>query len=311
MIPESIQATSKNVAARASWWSHIWKHKTEYLLISPFFIIFGIFHGYPLLWSLWLSFHRWQGVGEARWFGFGNYERLLTNPRTWQALGNTCIFLLVLLPLIVALALVLATMLDSPMIKGRQLFRVMFFMPFITSIVIVAIIFQLLLNDNIGWINGILSALHLPRVPWLSETWPARLAIMAMVLWGVTGYNVLIMLGGLQSIPEVLYDAASIDGASTLQKFFNITIPLMQGVTLFVTMTSTIALLNLFTQPWLLFPSIQGRGPDGSTDTLNTIQYATAFTSSRFGEAAAMGFIIAIIVFAVALIQLRLGRARD
>lgn len=289
----------------------IWKHRTEYLLISPFFIIFGIFHGYPLLWSLWLSFHRWQGIGKARWFGLGNYERLLNNPRTWQALGNTCIFLVVLLPLIVGLSLILATMLNSPQIKGRNLFRVLFFMPFITSIVIVAIIFQLLLNDNIGWVNGMLSAVHLPRVPWLTEAWPARLAIIGMVLWSATGYNVLIMLGGLQSIPEALYDAASIDGASTLQKFFRVTVPLMRGVTLFVTITSTIGLLNLFTQPWLLFPSIQGRGPDGSTNTLNTIQYATAFNSSRFGEAAAMGFIIAIIVFIAAMIQLRLGRSQE
>ena len=184
-------------------------------------------------------------------------------------------------------------------------------MPYITSIVIVTIIFQLLLNDNVGWVNGILETIGLPRVPWLSEPWPARMAIIGMVMWGATGYNVLIMLGGLQSIPNEIYDAASVDGANTLQKFFQITVPMMRGVILFVAITSSIGLLNLFTQPWLLFQSAQGRGPDGSTNTLNTIQYATAFSSSRYGEASAMGFIIAIIVFAAALIQLRIGRTQE
>ena len=115
----------------------------------------------------------------------------------------------------------------------------------------------------------------------MTEPWPARLAIIGMVMWGATGYNVLIMLGGLQGIPSELYDAASVDGANTWQKFFQITVPMMRGVILFVAITSSIGLLNLFTQPWLLFQDIQGRGPDGSTNTLNTIQYATAFSSSR------------------------------
>ncbi len=130
-------------------------------------------------------------------------------------------------------------------------------------------------------------------------------------MWGGTGYNVLIMLGGLQGIPPELYDAASVDGANTVQKFFSVTIPMMRGVILFVAITGSIGLLNLFTQPWLLFQDIQGRGPDGATNTLNTIQYATAFSSARYGEAAAMGFIIAIIVFIAAIIQLRLGRSQD
>jgi cellobiose transport system permease protein len=310
-VATEIVSTPTRTTARRSRLRQLWKYRTEYLLISPFFIIFGIFHGYPLLWSFWLSFHRWQGIGEPRWFGLSNYERLLNNDRTWQALGNTLIFVLVLLPLIISISLVLATILNSPTVRGRNVFRLLYFMPFITSIVIVAIVFQLLLNNNIGWVNNILEAIGLGRVPWMTEPWPARLAIIGMVLWGATGYNVLIMLGGLQGIPRELYDAASVDGANTLQKFFQITVPMMRGVILFVAITSSIGLLNLFTQPWLLFQDIQGRGPGGSTNTLNTIQYATAFSSSRYGEASAMGFIIAIIVFLAAIIQLRIGRSQE
>lgn len=268
-------------------------------------------HGYPLIWALWLSLHRWQGIGEPRWFGLGNFERLLNNDRIWNALGNTLIFLVVLLPIIVALALVLATLLNSPRVLGRNTIRTLFFLPYITSVVIVAIIFQMLLQDNFGWTNGILESIGLPRVGWLTEPWPARISVMLMVLWSVTGYNILIMLGGLQGIPIELYDAASVDGASTLQKFFYITVPVMRGVILFVAITSSIGLLNLFTQPWLLFSSSSGMGPQQSVATLNTIQYSTAFQSARYGEAAALGFIIAVIVFIAAIIQLRLGRSAD
>ncbi len=307
-MPASV-ATRVKARSRSTIWRTIWKHRIEYLLISPFFIIFGIFHGYPLVWSLWLSFQRWQGVGEPRWIGMGNYERLLATDRIWTALGNSTIFLVVMLPVIVVATLLLATLLNSRQVIGRNLFRTLFFLPYITSAVIVAIIFQLLLNDNFGWINGILEAIGLPRIAWLTEAWPARAAVMIMVFWAVAGYNTLIMLGGLQGIPHELYDAASVDGANTPQQFFFITVPMMRGVILFVAITSTIGLLNLFVQPFLLFSSTQGLGPDMSVATLNTIQYSTAFQSHRYGEAAALGFIIAILVITVSLVQLRMTRS--
>ncbi len=295
--------------SRSRVWRAIWKYRIEYLLISPFFIIFTIFHGYPLVWSLWLSFQKWQGIGEPRWYGTGNYERLLSTDRIWTALGNTLIFLIIMLPVIVAATLIFATILNSRQVIGRYIFRTLFFLPYVTSAVIVAIIFQLLLQDNFGWINGILATLGLPRIGWLTQAWPARVAVMLMVFWTVAGYNTLIMLGGLQGIPHELYDAASVDGANTRQKFFFVTIPMMRGVILFVAITSSIGLLNLFAQPWLLFSSTQGLGPDQSVATLNTIQYSTAFQSSRYGEAAALGFIIAILVIVVALVQLRVTRS--
>lgn len=296
---------------RTSLLRQIWKHRAEYLLISPFFIIFGIFHGYPLVWSFWLSFQRWQGIGEPRWFGWGNYERILNNDRTWSALGNTLIFVVVLLPLIIGLTLLLATLLNSPQVKGRNILRTIFFLPYITSAVIVAIIFQMLLQDNFGWINGILEVIGLPRVAWLQTEWPARVSVILMVIWGATGYNTLIMLGGLQGIPNELYDAASVDGATRWEQFRYVTVPMMRGVILFVAITGSIGLLNLFTQPWLLFSSTGGRGPNGAVETLNVIQYSTAFGSARYGEAAAMGFIIAVLVLVAALIQLRIGRMRN
>lgn len=153
-------------------WQQIWDHRMEYLLISPFFIIYGIFHFYPLMWALWLSLHRWQGVGKMRWIFMQNYERLLTNAKTFNALGNSLIFLLFLLPIIVIATLLIASMLNSPQVKGRTVFRMLFFLPYITSLVIVVIIFQLLLQENFGWVNGILEAIGLPRVRWFSEVWP-------------------------------------------------------------------------------------------------------------------------------------------
>jgi len=285
----------------------IWEHRMEYLLISPFFLIYGIFHFYPLVWALWLSLHRWQGVGKMRWFGIGNYTRLLTNAKTLNALTNSLIFLLILLPIIVVATLLIASMLNDPAVRGRIVFRMLFFLPYITSIVIVVIVFQLLLQENFGWVNGILEGIGLPRVRWFSEVWPARTMVMIMVFWSVAGYNVLIMLGGLQGIPSELYDAASIDGAGSTSKFRHITVPMMRGVILFVSITSTIMLLNLFLQPWLLFPGTNGAGPDQGVATLNTIQYATAFRSFRYGESAALGFLIGILVIGVSIVQLKLS----
>ncbi len=309
--PMGAHASAPSGAPRPTLRHHIWKHRSEYLLISPFFVIFAIFHGYPLIWSLWLSLHRWQGIGAPRWFGSGNYDRLLGSDKTWVALGNSLIFLAVLLPVIVGLTLVLASILNSPRVAGRHTFRAVFFLPYITSLVIVAIVFQLLLQENFGWVNGLLRSAGLEGVSWLTQPGPARVSVMLMVLWSVVGYAVLIMLGGLQGIPHELYDAASVDGATTLQKFRHVTVPMMRGVILFVTITSTILLLNLFTQPWLLFANNQGAGPEQSTATLNTIQYATAFSSQRYGEAAALGFIIAVLVIAASLVQLRVGRSAD
>ncbi len=293
---------------RSTVWHTLWKHKTEYLMISPFFIIFAIFQGYPAVWALWLSFQKWQGIGQPKWYGLGNYQRLLNSDTIWNAFRNSLIFLGIMLPLIVVATLILATILNNPKIIGRQVFRVLFFLPYVTSAVIVAIIFQLLLNDNMGWINGLLQGVGLARIAWLSQAWPARISVMLMVFWSVAGYNVLLMLGGLQGIPTQLYDAADVDGANTFQKFVYVTVPMMRGVILFVAITSTIGLLNLFSQPWLLFSGTSGMGPDQSVATLNTIQYSTAFQSSRFGEAAALGFIIGIIVIVASLIQLRLTR---
>lgn len=289
----------------------IWKHRMEYLLISPFFIIFAIFHGFPLVWSVWLSLQSWTGVGQPRYVGTANYERLLGADNIRNALGNNVIFLVIMLPLIVIVTLVLATILNSTAIRGRNVFRTVFFLPYITSAVIAAIVFQLLLQDNFGWINGILEQLGLQRIRWLTEPWPARISVMMMVFWGIAGYNILIMLGGLQGIPADLYDAASVDGASQLQRWLHITVPLMRGVILFVAITSTIGLFNLFAQPWLLFSSTAGLGPDQSVATLNTIQYSVAFRSSRFGEAAALGFIIAVLVITASLFQLWMTRRNN
>lgn len=283
----------------------------DYLLISPFFIIYGIFHFFPMLWAFWLSFHRWLGIGKMRWFGMHNYTRLLSNDKIMHALGNSLIFLVILLPIIIVATLLIASMLNSRQVKGRTTFRVLFFLPYITSIVIVVVIFQMLLQENFGWVNGLLANIGLPKVRWFSSPWPARSMVMIMVFWSFAGYNVLIMLGGLQGISEELYDAASIDGAGTVRKFIHVTVPMMKGVILFVSITSTIMLLNLFLQPWLLFPGTNGAGPKQATATLNTIQYATAFNYGRYGEAAALGFLIGILVIGASLIQVKFGQTEN
>lgn len=282
----------------------IWRHRLEYLFISSFFLIFGVFHLYPLGWAFFLSFQSWSGFGPMRFVGLDNYRAILGEDQVRQALLNTIIFTIVLVPTGILLSLFLAVVLNMRDLWGRGIFRTIFFLPFITSTVIVAIIFQMMFDNSYGWANDLLRVLGLPAVRWLSsEVW-AKVVIVLLAHWQGLGYNILIMLGGLQSIEREIYEAAAIDGAGRWDTFWRVTIPLMRPVILFVTIIGTIGVLNMFTQPYLL---TQG-GPQNSTLTLTLRLYQLAFGSTRYGDGAALGFIIGALVVVVTMTQLRLLR---
>jgi lactose/L-arabinose transport system permease protein len=270
--------------------------------------VFLVFRGYPLVYALRISFYRWLGIGEPKWIGLGNYTRLLKSAKTWGALENTLFLAAVLLPTILVASLVLAALLNSDKTRGRSVIRLAYFLPYVTSAVIAVIVFSILLNEDHGMINKLLQAVGLPSVRWLKDPGPARISVVLMVFWMNCGYYVLIMTGGLQGIPEDLYDAASVDGASSVQQFLYVTVPQMRGVIVFVAMTLTILLLNLFTEPWLLFT--RGGGPKQSVMTLTQLLFIKAFRENRFSEASALGFLGGALVVVVAFIQFRIA-SRD
>ncbi|MEK4236647.1 MULTISPECIES: carbohydrate ABC transporter permease [Paenibacillus] len=283
---------------------------TAYTFISPFFILFSIFGLYPIFFTIYLSFFKWDALNPMKFVGMKNYELVTSDPTFWISFSNTLIMgLLGTVPQIL-LALLIAVLLNSGMTRFKKTFRVLFFMPNITSIVAVTLVFSTLFGNN-GMLNWMLSGLGLDSVAFNSGWWGVKIAISTMVMWRWTGYNAIIFLSGLQSIPTDLYEAARIDGANRRQQLTFITLPLLKPFIVFVTLLSTIGALQLFTEPYVFL----GQSGTGSTRqegiTMVTYLYSEAFRNGFFGTAAATAVLLFVvtIIFSVLnmLVSSRMG----
>ena len=293
------------VTRRRSLFQQIGKHWLDYLFISPFFITFVIFKLYPLVWAFQLSFSQWRGFGPMKWVGFENYRYVLNDPYILQSLVNTLQFAYILLPTGIFLSILLAVFLNLRTLPGRGIFRTIYFLPYVTSSVIVATVFTQLFDDHMGWVNRGLEAVGLSEVAWLrGNQWAAKWVVIMLTHWGGLGYNVLLFLGGLQSIDNELYEAARIDGANEWQIFWRITLPLLYPIIFFLAIIATIGLLNMFNQPYMLTDG----GPRGATTTLMMRLYEMGVGQQRYGDASAFGFLIGILVVVISVIQLRFLR---
>lgn len=294
---------------------HFWTEKrrsqlTAYTFISPFFILFAIFGLYPIIFTIYLSFFKWDAIGPMKYVGIKNYDLIISDPTFWISFSNTIIMALMGTVPQLTLALFVAVMLNSALNKFKNTFRILYFMPNITSIVAVTLVFSTMFGNN-GMINWLLNNLGLDSVPFNSGWWGVKIAISTMVLWRWMGYNAIIFLSGLQSIPTDIYEAARIDGATRGQQLLYITLPLLRPFILFVTLTSTIGALQLFTEPYVFL----GQGGTGSTRqegvTMVTYLYSEAFRNGFFGTAAATAVLlfVATILFSVLnmLLSSRMG----
>lgn len=269
-----------------------------YLMSLPYVVYFCLFVAFPLIFSFILVFHRWNIITPMEFIGLGNFERLFHDVQFFKALRNTVIFLLIHIPLQIVVALLFATLL-SQQIKAKGLFRAIYFMPVIVSGVVVTILWMQLYNYDAGILNVLLSKLGLKRVPWLiSPSW-AMPSIAIMATWKNVGLYIVIFLVGLQNIPGYLYEAAEIDGASGLQKFFYITLPSLNSAMVLVIILSTIGGFSLFIEPFVM----TGGGPMNSTLSAMLYIYNQAFYFGHMGYAATLGFSFAMIVFVVIIIQ--------
>lgn len=268
--------------------AQIWKHRKEYLAISPFYILFAIFGLFPIAFSMFLSFQKWDGIGEMTYNGLNNYQFMLTDPEFWRAVGNTLLIWIYSTIPMLFIALVVAFLLNASFVRFRTFFRIGYFLPNVTSLVAVAIVFGMVFSNNYGLLNYMLSLLGLNSVEWLNTTWGIQLAISVMVIWRWAGYNAIIYLAGLQSIPTVLYEAAKIDGATGIQSFFRITIPNLRPIILFTVITSTIGGMQIFTEPQVLVGNDGGVSGGGMTIVLYL--YREAFVNNYFGYGAAVGW---------------------
>lgn len=273
---------------------------TPYFFLTPFLLFFVIFWVWPILYSFYLSLLNTRTPPWVFTPSF-NWNRLINDPQFHSALKNTLLILAGQVPLMLTLALLLALAFNSKALKVKAFYRFAFFAPLVLGAVPYSAIFRLIFNTQYGVLNYALESVGLARVEWLTSPVPALITIIIAMTWRWTGYNAIIILTGIQSIPEHLYEAAKIDGAGPLRIFWSITLPLLRPVLLFTLVLSTIGTLQLFTEPWLITVT----GPAGATETLGTYLYKQGFRSMNFGYASAIGYTIAIMAAIVSVIQIR------
>jgi cellobiose transport system permease protein len=273
-----------------------------YAFISPFYLLYAVFGLFPLLYGLWLSLHKWDGISPMKWVGAANYIKLLTDDIWWQAIYNTIwLFVGATIPQLI-IALVLAFIINTPYVRGKDFFRAAFFAPNVASAVAVSLIFGALLGTRYGMLNYALSFFGIEPIDWLGSAAWLKPSIAMVTIWQWTGYSMIIFLAGLQAINQELYEAARVDGALTRDIFRHITLPLLRPVILFQVILSIIGAMQIFDIPVLLAGGTQSSAP-GGTDraglTALVLIYWTAFKYTNFGYAAALAvaLFILIIVF--------------
>lgn len=275
--------------------------------LAPALISIGVFFVLPVLAALVLSFTDFDiyALGDfknARWIGLRNYARLLGDPLFWTALGNTTYFLLGGGPLTIALALAAAMLLNSRLVRWKGFFRTAFFAPVVTTLVAVAVVWRFIYHPRFGLLNYVLSFLGIGQIDWLGDPVWAMPALIIMAVWKNFGYSMVIFLAGLQTIPQDLYEAASIDGAGWWQKFVSITVPMLAPTTVFVSIITMIGYFQLFAEPYVM---TQG-GPLNRTLSVVLLMYQQGFRWWNMGYSAAIAFVLFLVIGVASVLQSRL-----
>ena len=282
------------------------RNLTGWAFLLPASILIFVFCFYPMVQALILSFQK--GTGSAvQPAGFANYARILKDATFQQCLFNTIFYFVIQVPIMLILALILAQLLNSPDIKGKGIYRTMIFLPCATSLVSYSMIFKSLFAND-GLVNRVLSTVGIPTVDWFQNAWAARWVIVIALIWRWTGYNMVFYLAGLQNIDYSIYEAARIDGASPIQQFIHLTIPLLKPTILLTAIMSTSGTLQLFDES----VNLTAGGPGKATMTLTHYIYNISFVEApKFNYAAALSVFILVVVAVLSAIQMKVGDKRD
>ncbi len=281
-----------------------WARYEGYLFIAPLFVGIFAFILIPILVSFVMSFTKWDFVTSPEFVGIQNYIQMLTKDRLfWKVLGNTFRYVLFSVPLSATIPLALAVLLNQK-VPGITFYRVAFFLPLVTSVVAIGLLWRWMYDSDFGLINYVLQSFGIQGPHWLSDPNLAMPAVVFATVWQGLGYNIIIYLAGLQGIPDHLYEAATIDGAGDLQKFFRITIPMLTPQIFFVLVVSFIGGFQSF---GLIYVMTQG-GPVNSTNVYVYYLWQTAFSSAKMGYASALSWVLTLIMVAATLFQVRLSR---
>lgn len=292
-------------AGTASLAQRCWQYRHFYLFISPFFILFAVFGLYPLLFSFYLSFTEWDGFLPIQWVGLGNLGKMAGDDAFFGSLWNTLVLGLLYVPPMLIGAFVFAVLLNASWLRMAGFFRAAFFLPVVSPMVVVAIVFGLLYDLDNGLLNyAAVHAFGLEPIPWLtSESW-SKPALALLLVWRWTGYNMVLMLAGLQGISKEYYESARIDGAGALARMWHITLPLMRPIFVFCSIMSLIGTVYMFDE---IFVMTNG-GPGMSSTNFGLYLFNTSFDDFKFGYASCMAYCVALVVFVASLAMLKFRR---
>ena len=271
-----------------------------YLFLLPSFAALLVFSFIPFLQGLYFSLTDYPLLGSPEFVGFDNFVRLTRDPLFMASLRNTLVYMVATVALRVVIGLILAVVLNSRL-RGRVFFRAVFYLPVIAPLVTVAVIWRIIFDTYSGVFNAALDLFGVAPIPWLTSTTWAMPAIVIMSVWKTFGWNIVIFLAGLQSIPATLHEAAAIDGASKLQTFFRVTLPLLRPTILLAVVTSTINASQVFDQVYVMTRG----GPGYSTMTLGQMVYTAGFETHDMGYASAVSVVLLLITLVLTLIQFR------
>jgi multiple sugar transport system permease protein len=282
------------------------------LLVTPALIVIGVFFLLPAAAAFVLSLTDFDiyavaDIRNLRFIGFDNYTRIFSDAVFWKALRNTLYYAVVGGPLTVAVALGAALLVNARAARFKGLFRTIYFAPVVTTLVAVAVVFRFFYHPRIGVLNRVLSLFGIAGPDWLGDPRLALPAIILLAIWKNFGYSMIIFIAGLQSIPEELYEAARIDGAKAWQQFRHITVPMLRPTFLFVGVITAIGYMQLFAEPYVMTPT---GGPLKSTVSIVMLMYEQGFRWWNLGLAAAIAFVLFIVIGIGTLIQVRAQRAR-
>ena len=278
-------------------------------MVAPALTAIFLFFLLPALASLVLSFtdfdiYALANLNNLRFIGFDNYQRLVTNPLFWQAMGNTMWFVVFGVPLVVGLSLAAALLVNARTLRWRAVWRVALFAPFVTTLVATAVVWNYLLHTRYGLINYALGAVGIAPVDWLGNPATSLFAILMFVAWKTFGYNMIIFLAALQSVPRDLDDAARVDGAGAWMRFRHVVLPAIAPTVLLVAILTVAGMFQLFAEPYVM---TQG-GPARSTVTVLYFMFEEGFKWWNLGSGAAVAFILFLCILAVTLVQLKLAK---
>jgi multiple sugar transport system permease protein len=288
-----------------------WKEDlTGWAFAAPFMIVFVVFLAFPIIASFALSFTSFglrdlaNPIG-ATFVGLKNYVDLLGNPKFWTSLFNTFYFVVVGVPLTLAIGLLIANALNRGVNRFKTAFRVGYYLPVITSIVAIAVVWRFLLSPDVGLVNMLLSGIGIKGPAWLADPVLAMPSIIAMAVWRNLGFAMVVFLAGMQAIPASLYEAASMDGAGRWQALRHITIPMLRPTILFMTVITTIGYLQLFEEPFVMTDG----GPLDKTLSVTMYMYQQGFTFFHQGYASAIAYVLFVIVAIAAFLQFKFLRS--